>query len=244
VGTKIRLQVFLSRNGICSRRKAFEIIQQGHVKINGVLIREPSTAIDPQKDRVAVDEKAVVEKKYEYVLLNKSKGVVTTKKDRFALKTIADIVPKGLKHLNPAGRLDKDTEGLILLTNDGELLNALMHPKFDVGKTYQVRIKGELKLSQKNKLQKGVVIDGKETWPAEIFKVKKSKATTEFFITIHEGRNRQIRKMIEKIGSRVIFLRRIAQGPLKIGLLRTGSWRRCTKDEIKKLEKIKMKKVQ
>src|SRR5438067_231742 len=136
----LRLQVFLSHSGVCSRRKAMELIQQGFVQVNGQEIREPSTPIDPKKDKVEVKGRPVVSKAYEYVMLNKPKGYVTTTADFPGEKSVLDLLPKELQHLNPVGRLDKDTEGLLLLTNDGDVAYRLTHPKFRIDKVYLVKI--------------------------------------------------------------------------------------------------------
>lgn len=214
-----------------------EIIKQGKVFVNGKNITEPSTPIDPSKDSVEVDGKKVKVKTYEYILLNKPKGFVTTKKDCFAKKTVLDLLPKNLQHLYPVGRLDKDTEGLLILTNDGDLTLTLTHPRFKVGKTYIVKIDGLLTREQKDCLEKGVMLDGKKTSPAEIFKIKKTRENTAFDMTIHEGRKRQIRRMLEKIGHDVVSLKRISHGALKLGNLKIGTWRYLTEEEVAEIKK-------
>ena len=227
----MRLQVFLSHNGVCSRREAMKIIQQGQVSV------EPSTPIDPQKDRVAVRGKEIHKKSYDYIILNKPKGYVTTRKDPFAEKTIYDLLPKDFHHLVPVGRLDQDSEGLLLLTNDGQLTNHLIHPRFHVDKTYWVKIKGQLTAPQKTQLEKGISLDGTKTAPAKIRDVKISGSYTECLVTIHEGRKRQIRRMISHVGHDVIDLKRISQGPLKLDALPTGKIRRLEPQEIEQLRR-------
>ena len=234
----LRLQVFLSRNGVCSRRQAFDIIQEGRVGLNGRICREPSTPVDPHKDRISVDGKRVERKGYDYVLLNKPAGYITTRADRFAQKTVLDLLPREFRHLAPAGRLDQDTEGLLLLTNDGDAAYRLTHPKFNVDKTYFVRISGRLEAAQKDRLEKGIMIEGKKTFPSRITDVKVLKDQTELMITIHEGRKRQIRIMFARIGHQVIYLKRIIQGPLVLGALKVGKWRSLTQKEMDSLRKL------
>ncbi|MBF0385497.1 MAG: rRNA pseudouridine synthase [Candidatus Omnitrophica bacterium] len=231
----MRLQVFLSHNGVCSRRKAFALVQSGFVSVNGNIVDEPSFDVDSQKDMVRVGGKLIKPKDYEYVLLNKPKGYVTTKEDKFAEKTVYDLLPSKFGHLSPVGRLDKNTEGLLLLTNDGNFSQRLTHPKFNVKKNYFVRINGILSEEEKKALETGVMIDGKKTSPAEIKNIKTQKDTAEFCITIHEGRNRQIRKMCEAIGKKVIYLKRVSEGVLKLGALPSSKFRSLSREEIQKL---------
>lgn len=236
--SKIRLQVFLSRNGVCSRRKAMDLIKEGKVILNGHVCREPSTPVRPGKDHVSVDNKKIKDKKYTYVLLNKPPGFTTTRADRHAPKTVMDLLPHKFRHLSPAGRLDKDTEGLLLLTNDGDTAYQLTHPKFNVDKTYFVRLLGRLSREGQKKVESGVYIDGIKTSPATIGHVRLLKNQTELKITIHEGRKRQVRFMFAKVGHRVIYLKRLSQGPLSLGSLKKGMWRLLTKQEIEQLQAI------
>ena len=234
----MRLQVFLSHNGVCSRREGLRVVQDGHVMVNGKLITEPSFQVDPDQDRVLVDGKPIKVQQTTYIMLNKPKGYVTTKEDPFADKTVLDLLPKSFQHLVPVGRLDKDTEGLLLLTNDGDVAYKLTHPKFNVNKTYYVRIQGRLGDEAKLKLEKGVVIEGEKTAPAKIFDVKWRAQETECKITIHEGKKRQIRIMFSLMGHKVTYLCRLKQGPLKLGNLPAGEHRRLREDEIENLKKI------
>jgi len=236
--TKLRLQVFLSRNGVCSRRQALDIIKGGDVTLNGKVCREPSTPVRPGRDHVSVDGKKIKEKSYDYILLNKPSGYTTTKSDRFAEKTVLDLLPRKFGHLSPVGRLDRDTEGLLLLTNDGDTAYQLTHPKFDVDKTYFVRLSGRMDMDKKARVEGGVYIDGKRTLPAKIKNVRCSKNLTELMITVHEGRKRQIRFMFAKVGHRVIYLKRLVQGPLTLGPLKKGTWRLLNGKEIESLKKL------
>ncbi|VAX36554.1 Ribosomal small subunit pseudouridine synthase A [hydrothermal vent metagenome] len=233
----LRLQVFLSRNGVCSRREAMSIIQQGHVKVNGKVVFEPSVQINPQKDKIRFNGVVVAVKAYEYIMLHKPAGYVTTKEDQFAKKTVFDLLPPKLSHLVPVGRLDKDTEGLLLLTNDGDTVYRLTHPKFDLDKVYFAQISGKLEVATRKRVEQGVVIDRKMTAPASIRSVKFLKGKTALFITIHEGRKRQIRLMFAKVGHRVAYLKRLAQGSIKLGDLKIGKWRKLTPQEIEGIKK-------
>src|SRR3989344_9511852 len=190
---KIRLQVFLSHSGVCSRRQAMTIIQSGRVSVNGQKECEPSRSVDPAQDKVSVDGKVVESKAYQYILLNKPKEYVCTKAEFEGEKSVLELLPKDLQHLSPVGRLDKDTEGLLLLTNDGDLAHRLTHPKFDIDKTYRVKTTGTLDTKDREALERGVVIEGRRTAPARIQDVRRAGAGTEFTITIHEGRKRQVR---------------------------------------------------
>ncbi len=234
----IRLQVFLSRNGVCSRRKAFDLVLGGRVSVNGRQVVEPSTPVDPGKDSICVDDKIVKAKAYTYILFNKPQGCVTTREDRFAEKTVFDLLPAEFRHLVPVGRLDKDTEGLLLLTNDGDLTHRLTHPSFDIDKTYQVKMTGTLEPQDRQALEKGVVIEGRRTAPAKIQDVRRAGDGTEFTLTIHEGRKRQVRLMVAHVGKKVIYLQRVAQGPLRLGDLKPGQWRELTAEEIEKLKNL------
>lgn len=234
----IRLQVFLSRNGVCSRREAMDIIKEGSVKVNGKVQSEPSFQVDPLKDKIMVGKKEVASKQYDYILLNKPAGYVTTKAQHKGQKNIYHVLPEEMGYLLPVGRLDKDTEGLLLLTNDGDVAYGLTHPKFDIDKTYYVKIGGKLENFKKEKLEKGVRIEGVKTAPAKITSVKHIKTDTELKITIHEGKKRQIRLMFESVGHRVKYLKRLVQGPLKLGDLKIGSFRKLTVQEIKEIKKI------
>jgi len=233
----VRLQTFLSRNGVCSRRKAMALVMDGHVTVNGKLVREPSTPVEPTKDKVCVDHQEVGCKDYVYILLNKPQGYVTTRADPFAPKTVLDLLPSQFQHLAPVGRLDKDTEGLLLLTNDGDAAYKLTHPKFNIDKTYQVKVDGVLSLEDQAGIEKGLWVDGKRTAPAKVRHVRSRQGQTEFELTIHEGRKRQIRLMCAHLGKGVIYLKRIAQGPLHLGTLKTAVWRHLSPAEIDRIRK-------
>lgn len=233
---KIRLQVFLSRNGVCSRREAMPLIQSGHVKLNGKVNIEPSTPVDPDNDRIEVDGKLVNIKEFLYIMLHKPAGTVTTKKDTHDRETVFDLLPKNMIHLNSVGRLDKETEGLLLFSNDGDLVHRLSHPSFEVDKIYEVIIDGTLRPEELRTFEEGMMIDGKKTAPAEIRRSTPKGNNTELQVLIHEGRKRQLRIMFAQLGYKVVYLKRIAQGPLQLGELKRGKWRTLSSDEIKALK--------
>lgn len=234
----MRLQTFLSRNGICSRRKAMTLVMDGHVTVNGKEVREPSTPVEPGKDKVCVDRQEVGCRDYAYILLNKPQGYVTTCADPFAHKTVLDLLPAQFKHLVPVGRLDKDTEGLLLLTNDGDVAYKLTHPKFNIDKVYQVTVEGVLSPRDQAGIEQGLWIDGTRTAAAKVRRVCVRKDQTEFELTIHEGRKRQIRLMCAHLGKKVIYLKRVAQGPLQLKTLKTGAWRHLSPEETGRLKKV------
>ncbi len=230
----MRLQVFLSHNGVCSRRDAMVLVQAGRVKVNGQVVREPSFAIEAGDDIMA-DGQKVESKAYTYLMLNKPSGYVTTKEDPHAPKTIMELLPKNFHHLSPVGRLDMESEGLLLLTNDGTWAHELTHPKFHVDKTYFVRIKGKLGREKQSRLQEGIVLEGEQTAPCRIEDAKYNGTDTEFHMMIHEGRKRQIRLMLKAVGSHVNFLQRQAIGDLDLGSLPLGEWRHLDKKEVMSL---------
>lgn len=232
----LRLNVYLAHQGIMSRRKAMEAVLAGRVSVNGRVVQEPSTPVKPG-DKVEVNGKTVDQKTYQYVMLNKPEGIVTTREDRFAEKTVLDLLPPHLRHLNPVGRLDKNTEGLLILTNDGDLANRLSHPRYDVDKTYMVRIQKKLKPEERKQIESGFVLDKEKTAPAKVSDVRDLAHGCEFLLTIHEGRKRQIRLMLAKLGHYVTFLKRISQGPLVLGNLPSGKFRVLTESEIRNLRK-------
>ncbi|MEI6437490.1 MAG: pseudouridine synthase [Candidatus Omnitrophota bacterium] len=235
----MKLMLFLSHNGILSRRKAFDAIKAGAVQVNGRINLEPSTDVDPARDKVLFHDRLVNDRIFEYIMLNKPEGHVTSCERQFGEATVMDILPKDLKHLRPVGRLDKDTEGLLLFTNDGELANHMAHPSFDVNKTYLVRVRGKIAAAEVGQLEAGVMIEGKKTAPAAVALIKSSDDVSEFQITIHEGRKRQVRMMADAINRPVVYLSRLSQGPLELGGLPRGEYRRLSEEEVMVLKRIK-----
>lgn len=237
-----RLQKYLAEAGVASRRKSEELILAGRVAVNGKIVKELGIKINPTKDTVLFDGKPVrtAEVKKVYIMLHKPEGYVTTAKEQFSRPAVMDLVSGVQERIFPIGRLDYDTSGLLLLTNDGDLTYRLTHPSHDVEKTYIAKIYGVPNDTDLQKFRRGVTIDGRKTSPAKIQILEKDKdmrfATVE--IIIHEGRNRQVRKMCEAIKHPVAQLRRVATGEVKLGNLPKGKWRYLTEREIKYLKKL------
>ncbi len=233
----MRLQKYLANCGVASRRKSELLIQQGRVIVNGQIITEMGFAVDPTHDEVQFDNKVISpEKRRVIVLINKPKGYVTTNNDQFDRKTVADLVSDIPERLVPVGRLDYHSSGLLLLTNDGDLTYYLTHPKHHIPKVYLVKIDGILNQQQIDQFNNGMVIDDYRTRPAELTVVKKTSGLSVLKITLHEGRNRQIRKMIELLGYNVLELERIAIGKISDSTLKPGEYRHLTKNEIESLK--------
>lgn len=230
-----RLQKYLSECAVASRRKSEELIRGGKVKINGK-VAEIGDKVDPARDTVTVNGKKVsaVKDKY-YIMLNKPRGYVTTMSDELGRKCVAELVSDVGASVYPVGRLDRDSEGLLLMTNDGEFANAVMHPRKHVAKTYRVTVRSNINDAQVEKLENGIMLDGQITLPSEVHIVEKSAERSVFEITIYEGRNRQIRKMCEDVSLEVIRLKRNSVGSVKLGMLQPGKWRELTDDEVRKL---------
>ena len=233
---EMRLQKYLALCGVASRRASEDLIKEGRVSVNGNIVQALGTKIVPETDVVAVDGQTVVlSAKKVYVVLNKPKGYVTTAKDNFNRKTVLDLLPKELGRIYPVGRLDYDSEGLLLLTNDGDFTLRLTHPRHEISKTYLVTVTGAPSPQALNSLRQGVLIDERKTLPASVTVKSKDVKCTKLLITIREGRNRQVRKMCSAVGHDVISLCRVAIGSLQLGNLPTGAWRHLTKEEIQSL---------
>ncbi len=235
-----RLQKFLANQGICSRRKAEEAILEGKVKVNGKLITELGTKINPESDEVTFDNMVVsntVEKVY--ILLNKPIGYVTTVKDQFNRPTVMELLNVHGKKLKtsvvPVGRLDMYTSGALILSNDGDFIFEVTHPKHEITKTYQVTLKGEITKEEVEELRQGVDIGGYVTRPAEvrIMKIDEEKGISRIEVKIHEGKNRQVRRMCEAIGKRVLALHRSKIGDINVKDLKLGEWRYLKPEEVK-----------
>lgn len=234
-----RLQKVMAHAGVASRRKSEEIIAQGRVKVNGIKITEMGFKVDPQTDVIEVDGEIISKEKRIYMMLNKPEGYVTTVDDPRGRKTVLDLIAAVPQRIYPVGRLDYDTTGLLLLTNDGDLTYILTHPSHMIDKTYRAEVKGNLSREDFNNLERGVDIEGGKTAPASTKLILQKKGITSFFITIHEGRNRQVRRMCKALGYSVINLHRTAFGSLRLKDLRQGAYRFLKKDEIKELKNIK-----
>lgn len=227
----MRLNKYLALNTEYSRRKADELIESGAVKVNFTTARL-GTEIDPEKDVVTIHGKKVqtLDNKI-YIALNKPSGYVTTRKDEFDRKTVMELVPQN-QNLKPVGRLDAETEGLLIFSNDGDFINHLLHPRYEFEKEYRAKVSGKFTDKEKQKLESGVVIDARKTSPSQITIIRQSENETFLRIVIHEGRNRQIRKMFAQIHCHVKYLQRIRIGKIKLGDLETGHFRPLTPEEI------------
>lgn len=239
---KIRLQKFLADCGIASRRKCEELIKEKKVKVNGE-IAILGTKVDSQKDKIEYNGKIIKNNvdKYTYILLNKPIGVVTSSKDQFGRETVLDLI-KLKERIVPVGRLDMYTSGALILTNDGEFVYKVTHPKHEINKTYNVTISGIVSNEDIEKLQSGVIIDNDyKTKPAKvkILKIEKEKNISRIEITIHEGKNRQVRKMCNAINKKVLALHRSKIGNIDVKNIELGKWRYLTKNEVKELIGIK-----
>ncbi|AEF94868.1 pseudouridine synthase Rsu [Desulfotomaculum nigrificans CO-1-SRB] len=234
-----RLQKVLARAGIASRRRCEELIVAGKVKVNGKVVTALGTKVDAAKDKIEVNGQPVTASQPKvYFMLNKPRGYVTTLHDERGRKTVIDLLEGIEQRVYPVGRLDYDSEGLLLLTNDGELTNALTHPKHKVPKTYLVRVEGVPEPAKLKAMARGLVLADGPTAPAQVrlAGVRDNRALLE--ITIHEGRNRQVRRMCEHIGHPVLRLKRIRVGPLVLEGLKPGQFRPLTEVELKKLWSI------
>ena len=234
---EIRLQKYLAEAGIASRRKAEEFILQGKIQVNGQVVKELGTKINPKKDKIKYNDKLVKrEERKVYILLNKPIGYVTTVKDQFHRDSVLDLV-KVKERLVPVGRLDMYTSGALILTNDGEFVYKVTHPKHEIDKTYTVTLKGIVSKEKVDKLRQGVDIGGYITKPAKvkILKTDEEKQITRLEIIIHEGKNRQVRKMCESIGHKVLALHRSAIAGIGVKNIELGKWRYLSKEEIKRI---------
>lgn len=233
----VRLQKMLADCGVASRRKSEELIRNGVVKVNGK-VAEIGDKVDPYNDKVYVRGKrvtAAAKPKHRYIMLNKPRGYVTTMSDERGRKCIAELIEDIEERVYPIGRLDKDSEGLLLLTNDGEFANHIMHPKKHVNKVYRVTVRPTITEEMVEKLQTGIVLDGRKTAPAQVRVMTKQEGRVVLEIVIREGRNRQIRRMCESLGLEVARLNRVAIGTVKLGGLRQGMYRDLSADEVKRL---------
>ena len=229
----MRIDKLLSELGLCTRREAAKIAKSGGIVIDGMTVKDPSKHIDPEKSRITLLGREVVYQKYTYVMLNKPEGYVSATDDR-SLPYVTELLPEELqrRELFPVGRLDYDTEGLLLLTTDGDFANLLTHPSACVPKTYVAKVEGAIDEAELNVLRRGVILDGKKTKPAKVQFLGYEGDLTRIEVIISEGRNRQVRRMFEAIGKNVVFLKRTQIGPLRLGGLARGGVRPLTDREI------------
>ena len=235
---QIRLNKFLAQAGVASRREVDKMIAEGRIKVNGQVVQVLGHKIDDEKDRVEVDGRRVErEEGLVYLMLNKPQGYLVTLKDNFQRPTIQQLLPSLKQRIFPVGRLDYDSSGLLLMMNDGELAYRLTHPRFKVPKVYLAKVMGEPDPSDLARLEKGIYLDGKKTAPAQIAQVKSDPKKSLFKIEIFEGRKREVKRMFQAIGHKVLHLQRIGFGSLRLGSLKAGKWRYLTRKEIDTLKK-------
>lgn len=232
----VRLQKYLAGCGVASRRKAEEIIAQGRVTVDGEIVTAMGTQVDPSQQDIRLDGKLVSpHEEFLYVLLNKPQGYVTTMSDPQGRPIVTSLLSGIKTRLFPVGRLDLDTEGALILTNDGELAQKIQHPSYEVTKTYEAQVLGRPSEKMLQKLEHGILLEGKKTAPAKLMLIARQSGTSSIRITIHEGRKRQVRKMFQAIGHPVVHLKRIAYGTLFLEGLSTGKYRILTPEDLKKI---------
>lgn len=234
---EVRLQKFMAEQGVASRRKSEDLIRAGKVKVNGH-IAEIGMKINPRKDLVTVGKLKltnVKNRKMVYIMLNKPRGYVTTVSDELGRKTVMDLLPDFGCRIYPVGRLDKDSEGLLLLTNDGSFTNCMTHPSHEYAKVYRVTVRPAVNDEILFNLRNGIEIDGRKTAPCEVTVLIEEENRVVLEFILHEGRNRQIRKMCESQGLEVARLKRISIGPIKLGMLKQGDYKELSEQDVKKL---------
>ena len=233
----MRLHKYIANCGYTSRRRAELLIQAGRVQVNGKVLTSLGTTIDPETEIILVNGERIQPPTPMTIVFNKPAGVITSTHDTHDRLTVMDILPKSLRDRGvlPAGRLDQDTEGLLVLTNDGDLAHEITHPRYETEKEYQSIVTGSPSPESLGRLEKGVRIEGEMTAPARIESVEPDGSATRVHIVIHEGKKRQVRRMFETIGHPVLQLKRVRVGGLRLGDLPTGEWRELTKDEISTL---------
>ncbi len=248
---QVRLQKIISAAGIASRRAAEKLIEQGRVSVNGQAVTELGSKADPDADDIRVDERRVKgPERHRYFLLNKPRGYVTTRSDPEHRPTVIDLLKGVREYVYPVGRLDFDSEGLLILTNDGELAATLTHPRHEVERVYEAQVLGVPDAHDLDRLRKGIVVEGRKTSPAQVellsdrrsmkpaaARSERKDETSVLRVTIHEGRTRQVRKMADAIGHPVRTLRRVRIGPIVDKHLRPGTYRELSTDEVRRLKK-------
>src|SRR5216684_1237716 len=235
-----RLQKILSQAGIASRRASEQLMLDGRVSVNGATVRELGTKADPARDDIRVDGRRVkIVERRRYLLLNKPRGYVTTRSDPERRPTVIDLMRGVREYVYPVGRLDFESEGLLILTNDGDLAARLTHPSHGVARVYEARVLGVPDAHDLDRLSRGPVIDGRRTGPAEVKLLPSKREANEatLVLTVREGRNRQVRKMCDAIGHPVDHLKRVAIGPIRDAKLKLGHWRELNEEEVRRLKK-------
>jgi len=231
----VRLAKYLAHAGVASRRKAEELIVNGQVRVNDKLVTTPAFEVDPMSDYIEVDKTPITPETKQYILLYKPAGYLSTVTDPFDRPTVMDLISDNRQRLYPVGRLDFDTEGLLLLTNDGDFTNQMIHPRHMVSKRYQAIVKGKVRPSQLKRLETGIELDDGWTAPARAKIIMSSANETTVEIEIHEGRKHQVKRMFQAIGHPVLHLVRTGFGSLNLDNLRIGQYRYLTQDEVEQL---------
>ena len=234
----LRLQKYLAQCALGSRRHCETLVAEGRVTINGEVVAERGARIDPECDEVSVDGHPVrrIEER-RVLMLHKPQGYVTTRKDPYGKENVYQLLPESMRlQVFPIGRLDKDTEGLLLFSNDGQLAFRLMHPRYSVEKTYEITVEGTYERDRLRPLEEGIRLGDRLTAPAKVTRLRSGKTRTVFSLTIHEGRKRQIRRMCRALGLKLLYLKRYRQGPIDLGNLPKGKWRFLDEKEIQQLE--------
>jgi 23S rRNA pseudouridine2605 synthase len=235
---EIRLNKYLAQRGVASRREADRLIQEGRVSVNGLVVLDLGHKIDEERDRVAADGRKVKPgRELVYMALNKPRGFLVTLADPLGRAAIKDLIPSLPEGVNPVGRLDKNSEGLLLLTNDGELAYRLTHPRYEIPKIYIVGVEGNVTPAEIEKLKTGVVIEGGRTAPARVKVLESGSASSVLQIEIHEGRKREIRLMFEAVGHEVVRLKRESFAGIRLENLPNGKWRFLKKEEVRGLKR-------
>ena len=236
-----RLQKVMAHAGIASRRKCEELILKGRVRVNGQVVTQLGTKVDPGQDAIEVDGQPIIQEEKVYILLHKPPGYLSDTRDFRGRSSALGLVPNR-ERLYPVGRLDAESEGLLLLTNDGKLTNLLTHPRYEHAKEYHVYVEGHPNDETLKRWRRGVLLDGRQTAPAEISVLRREGDRTWLRVVLREGRKRQIRQVAEMLGHRVRRLIRVRIGPVRLGDLKPGEWRHLTKRELKELEELKKEK--
>ena len=232
----MRLNKYLAAAGVGSRRKCDEYIADGRVMVNGEVIKKLGSRINESSDTVTFDDQKVgLKEKFIYIILNKPTGIITTAKDEYDRQTVLDLIPLE-ERIFPVGRLDQDSTGLVFLTNDGDLANQLIHPKFNIKKTYHVLLNKIVRPVDAYHFSRGLILDGKKTAPCSVSEIRIIDNCSFMEVIISEGRNRQIRRMFDQLGYEVEALDRIAIGPMTIAGLKRGQWRYLHATEINHLK--------
>lgn len=231
----IRLDKFLSNAGIISRRGVKHFLKENEITVDGKRVTESGTRVNLHNEQVLINGKKITKPGFVYFLLNKPIGIISTTSDEFARDTVVSLIDTN-ERIYPVGRLDKETHGLVLLTNDGELTHKLIHPKYHVPKVYRLLIQGKPTTHQLEKLRMGVFLRDGITLPADVTVVSQKNDQAILEVTLHEGRNRQVRRMCEEVGIELLDLQRVAFGPLRLGSLERGDYRELSKKEVQSLK--------